>query len=138
VSASENPASLDEVDAWKLPDSLPLSREQHFAVLERDLLAQAIEKYLDGDFSRIPELFSISQEEYVAWDLARPIKDDGWVRTIPGSQDGIYFVGDGANFWRVYQQDRGSVMWMEFFQSYDEARKFFAVEHGLGRHLRPR
>ena len=45
MSASENTAPPDEVDAWKLPDPLPLSGEQLFAVLERGLLAQAIENY---------------------------------------------------------------------------------------------
>ncbi|MFM8899804.1 MAG: hypothetical protein ACKOF9_07635 [Burkholderiales bacterium] len=101
------------------------------------MLAQAIEKYLGGDFSRISELFSISQEDYVAWDLARPLKEDGWIRTTRSSQDGIYFIRDGVNFWSIYQQERGSVMWTECFQSYEDARRYFAVTLGLGRHLKP-
>jgi hypothetical protein len=115
---------------------LPLSREEQFRLLEEGKVADAVRVYLGGDPARIGELFSISQDEYLAWVLRRPVREDGWLRTARSAQDGVYFINELPSLWTIYQQDRGAILWKKDFTGYEEARRYLELEFGLGRHLR--
>jgi hypothetical protein len=115
---------------------LPLPHDEQLRLLESDGIADAVQKYLAGDPSRVGELFSMNREEYLRWALARPLREDGWLRMSEGTQDGIYLhqLPDGR--WAVYQQERGGVLWSNEFSTYEEARRFYELEYGLGAHLK--
>lgn len=113
-----------------------LSRDEQYKLLEEGNVRDMVRARLGGDFSRIGEIISLTQEEYVAWHLSRPLREDGWIKKSPGTEDGVYFINIGDTLWSVYLQERGGRVWSEWFSSYEEARRFFAVDYGLGRFLR--
>jgi hypothetical protein len=119
-----------------MASTLPLPRSEQFRLLESDGVADAVRKYLGGDPSRVGELFSITKEEYVRWAVPRPLREDAWVKTSEGTQDGVYIHQNRSGRWVVYQQERGGILWSNEFQTSEEARRFYELEHGLGAHLK--
>lgn len=115
---------------------LALSPDEQYRLLEQGKVGDAVREKLGGDFHRLGELITLSQEEYSAWILTKPLQEDGWVRKSPSTQDGVYFLQRGESWWTVYQQDRGAVLWQESFSTYEEARRYLAINHGIGRFLK--
>ena len=109
-------------------------REEQYKLLEDGKLRDLVRDELGDDFRRVSEIITLTQDEYAAWDLTKPL--DRYIRTSPGSQDGWYFIERGETWWVIYEQERGGVNWKEHFKCYEDARRYLAVELGIGRHLR--
>ena len=91
---------------------------------------------MGGEPSRVGELFSITREDYLQWVLQRPLREDGWVRTSPSTQDGVYLLQKPDSTWSVYQQERGGILSSNAFDTYEAARRFYEVKYGLGSHFK--
>ena len=57
----------------------------------------------------------------------------GWVHLSEGTHDGVYLLGEDAN-WTVSYKERGVIYYEERFESPDEAMDYLLDEYYLKRH----
>jgi hypothetical protein len=95
---------------------MELSKGEQFELLEKLNTRELQEKF---GWEELYDLFTISREEYVEWEIERPLSSG--VRTRQSTYDGLYFIEyDGT--YEVYWQERGTVNGREKFSDYKLAR----------------
>jgi hypothetical protein len=83
-----------------------MTPEQQLKTIVTGRVRDAVHEYLDGDWSRLPTLFTIPRSMFDAWADSVELPY-GRVSAKRASDDGIYVLPD-ADGWLVFEQERGA------------------------------
>ncbi|MBM7071864.1 hypothetical protein JQC92_07385 [Shewanella sp. 202IG2-18] len=99
---------------------MELSKQEQFDLLEKFNVYELQQKF---GWEELYDVFSISPEEYINWEVKQPINPS--VRRKKETFDGFYFIDVNGKY-EVYWQERGIINGLEVFSEYSSARKTLA------------
>lgn len=88
---------------------------------------ELIDKKLDGDFTRVKELF---RDESKMDELIANAEKSVWYHFEPNTYDGIYFIKNGP-WYTFYFQERGKMSEYSNFDSFNEGVQHFLTKTKL-------
>jgi hypothetical protein len=99
---------------------LELSKKEQLELLEKLNTSELQEKF---GWEELYDLFTISRDEYVEWEIERPLSSG--IRTKREIYDGLYFIEHDGSY-EVYWKERGKIDGRESFSDYKIARRYLA------------
>ncbi len=99
---------------------MELSKQEQFDLLENFNIGELQQKF---GWEELYDIFTISQEEYIEWEVQRPLNSA--VFTKKETFDGFYFIESEGKY-EVYWQERGGINGIEVFTDLSVARRYLA------------
>jgi hypothetical protein len=99
-----------------------MNLEQQLEAIVKRKVSDAVREHLDGDWSRLPALFTIPRSVFDAWadSIELPY---GRVSKRKAACDGIYVLPD-AEGWLVFEQEGGVHLFGErIYADYKQAKR---------------